>query len=388
MSWNSVIGQARVKRLLKSAILADRVPSAWLFTGPEGVGKDAAAIEVAKVLRCEKGREHAEACGSCHGCLTVSELQNSNVQFVFALPSGKGEDSRSDSPMLKLSDNEIALIRDEVALKAKNPYHNISIPRAQQIKISSIRQIKRDVSMTSTEPGVRIVIISEAHQMRPEAANAFLKTLEEPSPKTVLILTTSHPERLLPTMISRCQEIRFDPLNGEEIVEALEERNGVDATTATLTAKLAGGSFSKAMELIDGDLHQVRFDIVAYLRGALKRSPVAAHKEIERLTTKADRTHLMRVLDLLALWLRDAYGLRLTENESIVVNQDQLDDIRSFNGKFASAPLEKMIGSIERSLSAINRNVQPQLVLTVLAMQLADACFLEGESKTSSPVVP
>ncbi len=378
MSWDSIIGQSRVKRLLKGSILSGRIPNAWLFSGPEGVGKDAAAIEVAKVLRCERPTGETEACGECHGCRTVAELQNSNVRFIFALPSGKGENSRSDSPMLKLTDNEIALIREEMERKAKDPYHNIAVPRAQQIKISSIRQIKRDVALSSTEPGVRVIIISEAHRMRAEAANAFLKTLEEPSAQTLLILTTSHPERLLPTITSRCQEIRFDLLNETEIAEALQQRNNADRTTALLTAKLAGGSYSRALELIDGNLHRIRFDILSFLRGALKRSPVAACKEIEQLTAKADRAHLEQVLGLLVLWLRDACVLRLTSNESIVVNQDQLDDIRSFNGKFASAPLEKMIGDVERSIEAINRNVQPPLVLTVLAMQLADACYLAG----------
>ena len=388
MAWNSIIGQLRAKRIVRTAISSGRVPNAWLFTGPEGVGKDAIAIEVAKALRCERLGQNAEPCGTCHGCLTVAELQNPNVQFVFALPSGKGEDTRSDSPMLKLSDNEIALIREEVAKKARDPYHNISIPRAQQIKISSIRQIKRDVALSTAELGTRIVIISEAHQMRSEAANAFLKTLEEPSPKTVLILTTSYPERLLSTIVSRCQEVRFDLLNDEELVLAFQERNTADATTAALTAKLAGGSYSKGVELLQGDLRQVRFDIVSFLRGALKRSPVAAHREIERVTSTGDRTHLERVLGLLALWLRDAYALRLTGNESIIVNQDQLDDIKSFNDKFASAPTELMIGHVERSIKAIRRNVQPPLVLTVLAMQLADACFLPQEGQGSSLVIP
>ena len=386
MSWNDVIGQKRVKRLLQGAISSGRIPNAWLFSGPEGVGKDAVAIEIAKVLRCENPQNGTEACDECRSCRSVGALQNPNVQFVFALPSAKGEDSRSDSPMLKLSDSEIALIREEVERKGKDPYYNISIPRAQQIKISSIRQIKRDVSLSSSEPGMRVIIVSEAHQMRAESANAFLKTLEEPSPRTLLILTTSHREGLLPTIVSRCQEMRFDQLSESEIAEGLEQRNGTDRTTALLTAKLAGGSYSRGVELVDGQLHQLRYDIVAFLRGALKRSPVAAHREIEGLAGKGDRIHLERLLGLLQLWLRDAYVLRLTGNESLIVNQDQLDDIRSFNGKFADASLELMIDSVERSIAAINRNAQPPLVLTVLAMQLADACYLQKEKGTSTLV--
>ena len=378
MAWDSIIGQQRVKKSVRAVLTSGRMPHAWLFTGPEGTGKDAVAIEVAVCLRCEQLSESAEPCGTCHGCTTTKDLQNSNVQFLFALPSGKNENSRSDSPLLKLSDNEISLIQEEIRRKAENPYHNIAIPRAQQIKISSVRQIRRDVAMSTTEPGIRVVIVSEAHLMRDEAANAFLKTLEEPSGQTLLILTTSHREQLLPTIVSRCQEVRFDLLNDEEIAEALIERQGVDATTARLTSKLAGGSYSKAIELIDGDLNQYRFDVVSFLRGALKRSPVAAYTEIERITSGNDRSHLERVLDLLLLWLRDAFALRLTNKEEIVVNQDQVSDIRSFNGKFGSAPLDNLIRAVEESIEAIRRNAQPPLVLTVLAMKFADFCYADN----------
>ena len=378
MAWNSIIGQQRVTNAVRAVLASGRIPHAWLFTGPEGTGKDAVAIQVAKCIRCERLDETAAPCNTCHGCRTTSDLQNSNVQFIFALPSGKGEDTRSHSPLLKLSDNEISLIQEELNRKAVNPYHNIAIPRAQQIKISSVRQIRRDVSMSTAEPGKRVVIVSEAHLMRDEAANAFLKTLEEPSGNTLLILTTSHRERLLPTIISRCQEIRFDLLSDSEIAEALIERQGADPTQAKLTSKLAGGSYSKAAELVDGDLNQDRHDVVAFLRGALKRSPVAAYTQIERVASGNDRSHIERVLDLLLLWLRDAFALRLTNREDIVVNQDQLSDIKSFNGKFGSAPLENMIRSVEESIDAIRRNAQPPLVLTVLAMKFADFCFAES----------
>lgn len=376
MSWDSIIGQRRAKGILRAALSSGRVPHAWLFTGTEGIGKDAAAIEVAKVLRCESPRENgAVACAACRGCLSTAKLENANVRFIFALPTGKGEDSRSDSPMLKLSDAEITLIKEQMVMKGNDPYHNITIPRAQQIKISSIREVKRDISFVATEEGWRIVIISEAHLMGEEAANAFLKTLEEPSPRTLLILTSSHRGRLLPTILSRCQEIRFDLLTDEEIAGALVERNGASKTTALLLAKLAEGSYSRAIELLSGDLNQLRFDVVSFLRTALRRSPVALHAEIERLTGGGDRPHIERVLMLLALWLRDAYVYRLTGREDFVVNHDQLKDIQSFNTKFAHAPLDAMIDAVEQSIRAIRSNAQIPLVFTVLGLRLEEASY-------------
>lgn len=385
MSWDSIIGQRRVKNVVRSALRGARVPHAWLFTGIEGVGKDAVAMEIARVLRCENpGDGGAAACEACRGCVTAAALQNPNVRFVFALPVGKGEDSRSDSPLIRLGDAELAEVQEQTALKAKDPYHNVSIPKAHQIKIASIREIRRDASLAATEPGWRIVIVSEAGLMGDEAANAFLKTLEEPSRRTLLILTSSHRERLLPTILSRCQEVRFDPLNDEEIAEALRSRRGVDRTTAALTARLAGGSYSRAVELATGDLNETRHDVVALLRAALRRSPLALHAEIERLTTKGDRLGAEQVLVLLAQWLRDALTLRITGSDRFIVNADQIPDIESFNTKFAGAPLERMIEQIEQSVYRIRANAQIPLVFTVLGMKLEELAF-ERPQRTPAP---
>lgn len=375
MSWDRIIGQRRAKLTIRAALASGKIPHAWIFTGSEGIGKDAVAIEVAKVLRCENPGANAAPCDVCRGCVSTAALQNANVKFVFALPSGKGEDGRADAPTLKLSDAEITLVQEQISLKAADPYHNISIPRAQQIKISSVREIKRDITFVATESGWRIVIISEAHMMGEEAANAFLKTLEEPSPRTLLILTTSHRERLLPTILSRCQEIRFSLLSDVEIAEALMARNGIDATNAQLLAKLAEGSYGRAVELTSSDINQVRYDVIAFLRAALKRSPTAVHAEIERLTSVNDRVHLERTLSLLALWFRDCFVLRVSDREESVVNQDQLKDIRSFNTNFAGASMEKLLWSVEEGIRGIRGNAQIPLVFTVLSMRLEQACF-------------
>jgi DNA polymerase-3 subunit delta' len=375
MSWDTIIGQRRAKTAIRAALASERLPHAWLFTGAEGTGKDAAAIEVARYLRCDNRQPQGTPCDACRGCATTAALQNLNVRFVFALPTGKGEDGRADAPMLKLTDAELTVVQEQIALKAKDPYHNVTIPRAQQIKISSIREIKREFAYTTTEPGWRVVIISEAHLMGEEAANAFLKTLEEPAPQTLLILTSSHRERILPTILSRCQEIRFELLNDEEVATALVERNGAESINARLIAKLSSGSYSRGVELLSGDLNQLRHDVISFLRAALRRSPQAVHGEIERLTGNADRTRLERTLALLQLWLRDAYALRLTGREDLVINSDQLKDIQSFNSKFASAPLEEMIGDIEKTIRAIRSNAQISLAFIVLSMRLMEGCY-------------
>ncbi len=140
-------------------------------------------------------------------------------------------------------------------------------------------------------------------------------------------------------------------------------------------AKLAAGSYTHGVEMLSGDLSQLRHDVISFLRSALRRSPQIVFGEIERLTSNADRTRLERTLSLLQLWFRDAYALRLTGREDLVVNGDQLKDIQSFNSKFASAPLEQMIGDVESTIRAIRSNAQISLAFIVLSMRLTDACF-------------
>lgn len=375
MSWQRVIGQERVKGLLGRMLERRRLPHALLFAGPPGVGKDAAAIELSRALLCPERGDRLEGCGACSSCRAVDTLQHQDLHLVFALPSGKNEDGRRDPPLLKLSDQEIGLIREEIARKAEDPYHDIAIPKAQQIKISSVREVRREVSRAARDSHGRVIIVSEADMMRSEAANAFLKTLEEPTARTTLILTSSRPDHLLTTITSRCQAIRFDRLAEEEIAGALVADGQADRQTAMLVAHLADGSLSRARALLDEEISRERFDVLTFLRSTLRRSPVSAHGEIERITSGTDRSGVERFLELLLIWLRDLFQVKVTGSEERVVNSDQLDDIRSFLRNFPTASLPSIIEATENALYGVRRNGQPTLVMTVLAMRIIDACF-------------
>lgn len=199
MSWSSIIGQYRVKNILQRAIAEGRIAHAYCFWGPEGIGKDALALEFAKTLNCEQPLIRdgmAEACDTCKSCVQAAVIQHPNIQLVFSLPAAKSDDGKSVSPILKLSDDQIRLIQEQLKLKAEDPYHNITIPNATQIRIAAVRDVKKNISMSATQRGRRFVIISEADAMNQEAANAFLKTLEEPNANVTIILTTSRRDQI------------------------------------------------------------------------------------------------------------------------------------------------------------------------------------------------
>jgi DNA polymerase-3 subunit delta' len=364
MTWQRVIGQERVKQILLSALRNNRLPHAYLFVGNDGVGKDATALELARVLHCEKGGE--EACGECPSCIKVNSIQHPDVKLVVALPVGKGEKS-ADPPLEKLTAAEIKVIQEEFRLKSEDPYHRMTIPKASIIKINSIRDIRRESAMSTYSRRRRVIIVSRADEMGDAAANTLLKTLEEPGSNTMLILTTSHRDALPSTIVSRCQIIRFDPLTEHSIREALVERNGIESAQAALVARLAHGSYTKAVELLQDDVAAQRQQVVAFVRAALGNNVVSLAEAVEELCASKDRDVLVRFLNLMLMWFRDAMVLLQGGD---VINLDQEDDIKKFISRFPRADLIKTLAGIERAIFLVERNVYINLVMLQLAVQM------------------
>jgi DNA polymerase III subunit delta' len=364
MIWPRVIGQQRVKATLLSALRTKRLAHAYMFYGGEGVGKDAMALELARVIHCERGGE--EACGSCASCLQMNSLQHPDVHLVCALPVGKGENS-DDSPTAKLAEQEIETIREEFKLKGADPYHRITIPRASVIKVNSIRAVRRESSMSTTGGRRKVFVISDADCMGDESANMLLKTLEEPAGNTMLILTTAHRESLLPTILSRCQNVRFDRLTEQEIRAALVERKGVESRQAELVARLADGSYTRALALLTEDVDQWRKDVLAFVRSALANNVSLVMQAVEKVTELKDRELVNRFLVLLLMWFRDALVLR---HGGTIINVDQQEDLKRFLSKFPHADLLQALAHVEQAISLVERNVYIRLAILNLAIRL------------------
>lgn len=377
MPWSRVIGQHRVKSVIRRAVAERRVAHAYCLWGPAGIGKDALAMEFAALLNCEEVRRSGgdEACGRCSSCVMAGKLEHPNIQFVFSLPAAKGGDDGSGSPLLKMSDDQISVIREELRRKADDPYYMMSIPNATQIRIAAIRDVRRTISMYASMPGRRVVIISQADQMRQEAANAFLKTLEEPGEDVTIILTTSRRDALLSTILSRCQQIRCDVLRAEEIEEALIARGLAEGEEALLVSRLCEGSFARAVELLGDDLPELRTTIIAFLRAVLRRAGYAQAllDEVEAIAKGGNRNAIEKMLTLLLLWLRDAMALGAGSSEDALINIDQKEDLRRFAANFAHADLGAAATAVEDAIRRVHRNVQIPLLLSRLALDLRTA---------------
>jgi DNA polymerase-3 subunit delta' len=366
--WHRVIGQERVKKILVAASNAGRLPHAYVFIGNEGVGKDAMAIELARVLQCEQ-RNGNEACGECPSCRKVASMQHPDVKLITALPVGKSEKS-DDGPLDKLAAADIAIIQEQYKHKAANPYHRIAIPKATVIKINSVRDIRRESAMSTLYHRKKVFIISNADEMGAEAGNTLLKTLEEPPGNTLLILTTARPEMMLQTILSRCQPVRFEPLTEHDLASALVERDAVERSKALLIARLANGSYTRARELLDTDIAELRNDVVTFIRHCLANNVVNLSQHIEKLSAEKDREFIVRYLLLMLMWFRDAFALLRGGD---VINIDQQDDLKKFTTRFPHARLGEVMASVEHCISLIYKNGYIPLALTQLAVKLKRA---------------
>jgi DNA polymerase-3 subunit delta' len=229
------------------------------------------------------------------------------------------------------------------------------------------------MSLARGEGQYKVNILTDVEKMREEAANAFLKLLEEPPPQTVFLLTTDRPDQLLPTIVSRCQRLRFDPLTPESIETALVERENMDPDPAAMLARMADGSYSHALDLARNDaLMTSRELVLTYFRAAYTQDVENLNSCIQTITDQG-REQVKTVLRLMLRWVRDLLLFRAMGEDAPLVNVDQQEAVARFCRNLPDADLEQMVELVEEAVHLAERNVRLPLVLRVLSRGLADA---------------
>lgn len=369
--WARVIGQARVVETLRRGLAAGRVPQAYLFHGPPGSGKRVAALALAQALLCHvRPAGSDEPCGRCSACRRVPRLLHPDVQLH--LPQPKEPDLADVGKRLeRLGAHPYAEVDYTRRPDLDNPEKTAN--KQALYTVDRMREINRSLRLTPAEGSYRVAVFVEVESMNVNAANAFLKNLEEPTPSTVLILTATRADALLPTVVSRCQRLRFDPLAPEAIETALMTRDGLDAVQAGLLARMADGSYTRALDLAaNASLAEQRADVVAFLRHVYQRPSLGSDDFVEALSRKG-REPIKAFLRLLILFQRDLLLARELGEAAPLINVDQAATIRKFVEAVASARLDDMTALAEEAIGLIERNVNTLLVLTVLAQALRRA---------------
>ncbi|MBI3753115.1 MAG: DNA polymerase III subunit delta' [Deltaproteobacteria bacterium] len=302
MPLSDTLGHDREIGILRKAISNKRIAHSFLFVGPHGIGKRFTAVSLAKALNCSALSD--DFCGECQNC---RDIDNSSYGDVFIIEPREPESKGGEV------DHETGII-----------------------KIDAVRDVQQRLSYRAVRGGKKICIVDGAEKMNKEAQNAFLKTLEEPPPDSVIILIVSDGTVLLPTIISRCQRINFRPLPRNIMVGIVrkkielthKERLAVNDETAALLSSLSGGSVGKALGWDIESMLEQRKKIVEMLPRLSLTDMEGLFKAAEEIS-KGDRP--VESLEFLKMWYRDMAVVK-QGGEDMIINSDILPVLKQHAG--------------------------------------------------------
>ncbi|MEO8399168.1 MAG: AAA family ATPase [Ignavibacteriaceae bacterium] len=362
--WDGIFGQQNVISLLTKILNSSKIPHAFLFQGIEGCGKDFTAIQFAKLLNYDPTNKRL----SDQITNAIENFSEPFLKYIIPLPRGKNENDES-GPVEKLSDEEVQIIQNELKKKAKNPYHKIKIPKANNIKISSIRDIRKFLSLSFADLNYRVILISDAHLMNEPAQNALLKNLEEPPEGVVFIITTQYPQLLRETIRSRCWSINFQPLSVNSIQKILNEYFDIEKELAENVSYFAGGSVTTALKLLDNNFESLRDKTIFILRYSFGRKYQSALDEFSEFLSENDGESIQLLIQMIIIWLNDIQRYRCSLNEFCF--HYHLETIKKFDQKFPNLQLNKCVVQLDDLASMIQQNINLTLIVLNLVFELS-----------------
>lgn len=363
MALAHVLDQEVAQQLLRRMLERNRLPSGLLFSGPAGVGKTMMATELAKAVNCRE--TEAEACDACLSCRKVASGNHPDLMHV--APASK----------------------------------------SRVIKVEQIDELVEAASLRPLEGARKVFVLHEADRLNPAAQNKFLKTLEEPPGQSLFILTTEFPRQLLPTVRSRCQNVRFGGLRPETVQRLLQAQRDLPDDLAQAIAALSQGQMTRAIDLIETERRTVMLDIVGRLakgedavvlaeefskmldqrkkqfeaehgakfsaeeRAALTPEDRERIEEEQKAVAAAlHRREIQEYLYLFATWYRDVLvSQSVQEASDALLNRDCASQLTEEPAEGAS----HKIAQIDAARVLIERNISPDRVFRTLFMDFAAA---------------
>ena len=339
MPFRNIIGHRKLVTLLSRSLARGSLPPSLILSGPAGIGKRLAAVSTAQALNClDLARRPSDdspaepipydACGACAACSRIARGVHPDVSLLE--PNDKGN-----------------------------------------IRIDPVREVIDRAGYRPFEGRRRVAIIDQADGLERGAQNALLKVLEEPPSSSVFLLVTAYPDLLLPTVRSRCPQLRFRPLTANEVASALLAR-GRSEHEAHAVAALADGSIGRALEATAGDLVEAR-DVALQVLDDVAASPdprrrVEAAKELVPAT--ADRDRLATYLRAMGSLLRDLEVLAASADRRVLANPDLAARLERLMPPFAGDRARQAFQAVDEALAALERYTNTKLVADWLVLQL------------------
>ncbi|WP_160725694.1 DNA polymerase III subunit delta' [Bacillus sp. USDA818B3_A] len=319
--------QPTVLRMLKNSLLKNRVAHAYLFEGMRGTGKKEIALLLTKSLFCEQLTEGYKPCESCNNCLRINNRNHPDVHIVE--------------------------------------------PDGLSIKVEQIRNLQAEFAKKGVESLNKVYVISHADKMSVSASNSLLKFLEEPNPGTVAFLLTEQVQQLLPTILSRCQVLVFQPLAPKIMIKQLIE-HGVQPAKAPLLAQLTN-NMEEALKLNVDEWFAQAQKIVVKLYEVLKKNPLEAMVTLQGdwFLHFKEKEQIQRGLDLLLLIFKDLLYIQLDKQEQLVFIEEN-ERLRQFALQTSGRRLSDQMSAILDAKRKLQANMNPQLMMEQLVLKLQE----------------
>lgn len=338
---DQLTGNDRVKTLLRRILEARRVPGTMLFSGEDGIGKKLFALELARALNC-RTPEGVEGCGGCPACTRIAKF---------------------NYPQSADSDDWKSIVWTD------HPDVGMVVAPKRVLQVDQMRLIEREANYRPYEGKARLFLIEDAHKLNEQSENALLKILEEPPPTSHIILLTSRPGMLLPTIHSRCQMVRFSPLSPPEIETHLLQNKLASAGEARIRAKVARGSLGRAIAQEFDDYLEMRRAMLKVLQAlAVSDDRIQLLRSAEEFNDARHKDEYETRLDILEALIRDAWMLALQTPAESVVNEDLLPELRKISERIDSQRPASWISQIEE--------LREQLIVNINRKSATDALFL------------
>ena len=367
---NSIIisSHGKIWDQLKNISFSNRIGNAYLFSGPPGCGKEFISIQFAQLLNCEQSQ--VEICGVCASCIRFSNLQHENLNLIFPLPVVKGKVENGQNEIDKTN---LDLVNHAIKKKSKDPFFKIAIPKANRILIQSIRRLRKTLYLKSHTSGRKILLVFDSHLLNKgqgEAANAFLKILEEPPANTTIILVTDYAKLLLPTILSRCHKIDFSKFNNQFMGQWCKEKSVRDSDKSLLVG-LSRGNIHRANALIAEPLEDLMQSISKLIQTITNNNPdhwrifVNTYSQISKRNESKFFFHFY----ILKIWFQSANRLN-KKIVHILHSTSFVDEMKRFNQTYPKTDFSSIIYEIEKLTSAISKNYFMPLVLLNFLLEI------------------
>lgn len=327
LSFQDIVGHEQIKEHFQNAIENHKVSHAYILTGEAGMGRKSLANAFALALLCEKGGK--EPCMQCHACKQV------------------------------LSDNHPDLI-------------HVTHEKPNSIGVDDIReQINDTIMVRPYSSYYKIYIVDEAEKMTHQAQNALLKTIEEPPSYAIILLLTTNQEAFLPTILSRCVQMKLKPLRDFVVKSYLVEALHVPEADADIYAAFARGNLGKAISLVSSENFKLMRQEILHMLKHIKQMDISELLDYIR-KLKEDNLDIFECLDFMQMWYRDVLLYKVTKDMNLLIFKDEYRTVNEISMNSAYDGLEKILEAIDKAKVRLDANVNMELAMELMLLVMKE----------------